>query len=122
MRDRARPDRGARDLIEFAVPLEFRLAQCLAYQLRGLGKAGPRLAHRDAEARVFDARGTPAKAEQAAPAAENVEECDLLGDADRIVPWQDDDRGPEDDPLGAPGEISQQLERCRRHRITGEVV
>src|SRR5262249_57340695 len=65
MRDRAGPDRGARDLIEFALPLEFRLAQCLADQLCSLGKAWPRLAHRDAEPLVLDARGPPAKAEQA---------------------------------------------------------
>ena len=122
MRDRARPDRGARDLVKLALPLEFGLAQCLADQLRGLGKARPRLPHRDAKPLVFDARGTAAKAEQAPPAGQDVEQCDPFGDADRVVPRQDDDRGPEGDALGAAGEIGQQLERRRRHRIAGEMV
>ena len=122
MRDRARPDRGARDLVELALPLEFGLAQRLADQLRGFGEARPRLAHRDAEALVFDARRAPAKAEQAAPAAQDVEQRDLLGDADRVVPRQHDDRGAERDPLGAAGEIGQQLQRRRRHRIAGEMM
>src|SRR5882724_6760409 len=74
MRDRARPDRSARDLVELALPLEFRLAQGLADQLRGFGKARPRLTHRDAEPLIFDACRPAAKAEETAPAAENVEE------------------------------------------------
>ena len=122
MRDRARPDRGLRDLVELALPLEFRFAQGLADQLRRLGKARPGLAHRDAKAGVLDARRPPAKAEQAAPAAEDVEERDLLGDPDRIVPRQHDDRGPKGDPFGAAGEIGQQLQWGRRHRIAGEMM
>src|SRR5271169_3064102 len=122
MRDRTWPDRGARDLVELALPLEFGLAERLADQLRGFGKARARLAHRDAEPGIFDACSTPAKAEQAATAAQNVEQRDLLGDADRVVPWQHDHRGPERDPLGAPGEISQQLEWRRRHCVAGKMM
>ena len=122
MRDRARPDRGLRDLVEFALPFEFGLAQCLADQLRRFRKARPRFFHRNAEPLVFDARRTAAKAEQAAPAGEDVQQRDPLGDADRVVPRQHDDRRPEHDPLGAAGIIGQQLERRRRHRIAGEMV
>ena len=104
------------------MPFEFGLGERLADQLRGLGKARARLAHRDAEPFVFDARSTAAKAEQAAPAAQYVEKGDLLGDADRVVPRQHDDRGPERDPLGAAGEIGQQLQRRRRHRIAGKMM
>src|SRR5271169_5627694 len=50
-------------------------------EVRGFGKARPGLTHRNAEALIFDARRSPAKAEQAAPAAQYVEERDLLGDA-----------------------------------------
>src|SRR6266436_9405670 len=107
MRDRARPDRCARDLVELALPLEFGLGKRLADELRRLGKARPRLAHRYPEPGIFDTRRSAAKAEEAAPAAEDVEEGDLLGDADRIVPRQYDDRGPERYPLGAAGEIGQ---------------
>src|SRR5262249_52059387 len=122
MRDRPRPDRGARDLVEFALPLELRFAQCLPDQLRRLGKTWASLAHWDSEAFVLDARGPPTKAEQAASTAENVEQRDLFGNTDRVVPRQHDDRSPERDALGAPGKIGQQLERRRRHRIAGEMV
>src|SRR5216684_7178440 len=101
MRDRARPDRCARDLVELALPLEFRLGERLADELRRLGKARPRLAHRYPEPGIFDARRPAAKTEQAAPAAQYVKQRDLLGDADRVVPRQHDDRGPERDPPGA---------------------
>ncbi len=113
---------GARDLVELALPLEFGLAQSLADQLCGLGKARPRLTHRYAESGVFDARRPAAKAEEATPAREDVEECDPFGDTDRVVPGEHDDRRPEDDALGAAGEVGQELERCRRHRIAGEMV
>src|SRR5262249_35822169 len=113
---------GARDLVEFALPLELGFAQCLPDQLRRLGKTWASLAHRDAEPLILDARGAAAKAEQAASTAEDVEQRNLLGNTDRVVPRQYDDRGSEGDALGAAGEISQQLERRRRHRIAGEMV
>ena len=122
MRDRPRPDRGARDLEEFAVVLEALVRQRLDDDLRRLDKARPRLPHRDAEALVFDARRAAPEAEQAAPAAQDIEQRDLLGDAHRVVPRQHDDRGAELDALGAAGVIGQQLGRRRRHRVAGEVV
>ncbi len=109
-------------LIEFALPLEFGLAQCLSDQLCRLGKARPRLAHRDAEPLIFDARCTPAEAEEAPPAGQDIEKSDPLGDADRIIPRQDDNRRPEHDPLGAAGIIGEQLERRRGHRIASEMM
>src|SRR5947207_15463765 len=110
MRDRARPDRSARDLIKLALPLEFRLGERLADQLCRFDKARPRLTHRDAEPLIFDARCTPAKAEEAAPAAEDVEEGDPLGDADRVVPRQDEDRRAKTDPRCAAGVIGKALQ------------
>ena len=90
--------------------------------LRRLDKARPRLAHRNAEAFVLDARRAAAEAEHTAPAAEYVEQRDLFGDAHGVVPRQHDDRGAERDALGAAGVIRQQLGRRRRHRIAGEMV
>ena len=72
MRDRPRPDRGARDLEELALMLEAVLRQRLDDDLRRLDKARSRLFHRDAEALVFDARGAAPEAEQTTPAAQDV--------------------------------------------------
>ncbi len=105
-----------------ALPFKFRLAERQADELRRLDEAWARFLHRDAEAGVFDRRRATAEAEQAAPAAQNVQQRDLFGDADRVVPWQHDDGGTKCDALGAAGEIAQQLRRRRRHRIAGEVV
>src|SRR5438552_11284212 len=107
MRDRPRPDRGARDLEELAVMFEAVVGQRLDNDVRRLDKARPRLAHRDAEPLIFDARRAAPEAEQATPAAQDVQERDLLGDPDRVVPWQHDDGGTEADAAGAPGEIVQ---------------
>src|SRR5438045_2153577 len=107
MRDRPRPDRSARDVEELAVMLEAVVGQRLDDDVRRLDKARPRLAHRDAEPLVLDARRAAPKAEQAAPAAQNVQEGDLLGDPDRIVPRQHDDGGAEANAAGAPGEIRE---------------
>ena len=105
-----------------ALPFKFRLAERQADKLRRFDEARARFLHRDAEAGVFDRRRATAEAEQAAPAAQNIQQCDLLGDADRIVPRQHDDGGTKCDALGAAGEVTQKLRRRRRHRIAGEVV
>src|SRR3984957_9359967 len=103
MRDRARADRGARDLEEFALMLEAVVAERLDDDLRRLNKARPRLAHRYPETLVFYTRRAAAKAEEAPTAAHDVEQRDLLGDPHWIVPRQHDNRGAEGDPFGAAG-------------------
>ena len=122
MRDRPRPHRGARYAEELAVMLEAVARQRLDDDVGGLDKARPCLAHRHPEPLVFDAGRTPPKAEQTPPAAQYIEQRDLLRDPDGIVPRQDDDRGTELDTAGAAGVIRQQLARRRRHRIAGEMV
>ena len=122
VRDRPRPDRGARDFEELAVIGKGFAAQRRDDDLGRLDKARPRLLHRHAEPLVFDAGRAAPEAEQAAPAAQDIEQRDLLGDAHRVVPRQHDDRGAELDPLRAPGVIGEQLGRRRRHRIAGEMV
>ena len=122
MRHRPRPDRRAGDVVEFPVIFETLLRQRQAHDLGRFHEAPARLLHRDAEARVFHARRAAAEAEQAAPAAQHIEQRDLLGDPDRIVPRQHDHRGAQRDPLRPSGEIGQQLRRRRRHRIAGEMM
>src|SRR5690606_254793 len=122
MRDRSRPDRHSRDLEEFAVVLEHFVRECLDHDLGGLGEAGPGLAHGNAEALVLDRGGAAAEAEQAAPAAHDVEQRDLLGYAHRIMPRQHDHRRAELHPLRPPGEIGERLGRRRRHRVAGEMM
>ena len=106
----------------FALPFKFRLAERKANELCRFDEARARLLHRNAEAGVFDRRSASAEAEQAAPAAQHVQQRDLFGDADRVVPWQHDDCGAECNALRSAGEVAQQLRRRRRHRIAGEVV
>ena len=122
VRDRARPDRRPRDLEELAVPLEDVLGQRLDDDLGGLHEARPRFLHRDAEAGVLHGGRAAAEAEHAAAVREDVEQRDLLGHPHRVVPGQHDDRGAEDDALGAAGDVAQQLGRRRRHGVAGEVV
>src|SRR5579875_1975745 len=55
-------------------------------------------------------------------AAQNVEQRDLLGNPDRVMPRQHNDRGAEQQPPRASGKIGQQLDRRRRHRVAGEVM
>ena len=90
--------------------------------MRGLHEAWTGLLHRDAEAGVFDTGGAAAEAEQAASAAQHVEQRDALGDTDRIMPGQHDHRGAKLHALRAAGEIAEQLRRRRRHRVAGEMM
>ena len=122
VRDRPGADRGARDFVEFSLIGKGLVAQRLNDDLRRLDKARPRLLHRNAEPLVFDAGGAAPEPEHAAPAAQQIEQRDLLGDAHRVVPRQYDDRGAELDALCAPGIVGEKLGRRRRHRIAGEMV
>ena len=102
--------------------LEDVLGERLDDDLGRLHEARPRFLHGHAEPRVLHGGRAAAEAEHAAAVREDVEQRDLLGHADRIVPGQDDDRGAEDDALGAAGDVAQQLGRRRRHGVAGEVV
>ena len=91
-------------------PLVFEafLRQAEADDVEAFLEAWPRLVHRNPKTFVFDTRGAAAEAEQTAAAAQHVEQRDLLGDADRVVPGDHDDRGAEVDALRSAREIRQQ--------------
>jgi hypothetical protein len=63
-----------------------------------------------------------AKTERATPTAQQVEQCDLLGDADRVVPWDHGDGGAKVDAFNSACVIGQQLQWRRRHGKAGEVM
>ena len=96
--------------------------QRLDDDLGGLDEAGARLAHIHAEAVILRPASATAKAEQAAPAAHNVELRDHLRHPHRVVPGQHDDGGAKLHPLGAACEVRQQLRRLGAHGIAGEVM
>ena len=106
----------------FAVPLEGVLGQRAHHDLRGLHEARAGLFHGNAEAGVLDAGRAAAEAEQAAAAAEDVEERDLLGHPHRVVPGQDDHRRAQDDAARPPRVVAQELGGGRGHGVAGEVV
>ena len=122
MRDRARANRCPGNLEELTVPLERLVRQRLDDNLRRLDESWPRLFHRDAKAGVLHARGAAPEAEQAAAARDDVEQRDLLGDADGIVPRQHDDGRAERDASRPAGVVAQELGRGRRHGVAGKVM
>src|SRR5713226_2485649 len=122
MGDGARADRHFGNLEKFTVVREALLAERHDNDFRRLDETRSRLVHRNAKALILDGRGAAAKAEDAAPAREHIEHRDLLGDTDRVVPWQDDDGGAECHILGASAEVGHQLNHVGAHRIAGEMV
>ena len=122
MRDRARPDRGARDLVEFALPLEFGLAQalrisCAASAKRGraspIGMRNPSYSTLAAPRPKPNRQRPPHRMSSSAiSSATRIGSCH--GSTMTAV--------PNVIALGAAGVIGQQLERRRRHRIAGEMV
>ena len=113
MRDRPRPDGGARDLEELAVPLEDLVGERLDHDLRRFHEARARLVHRDAEAGILHAGRPAAEAEETAAAAHDVEQRDLLGHAHGIVPREHDHGRAERDAPGPSRVVREQL-RGRR--------
>ena len=71
---------------------------------------------------VLDARQAAADAEDHAAARDVVEQRDLLGDAQRVVPRQHDDAGAEQDVRVLAGHVRQPLHRVGAHRVVVEVV
>ena len=63
-----------------------------------------------------------AEAQDGAAVRDMVEHDDLLGEADRIVPGDDDHLGAERDPAGAAGEVGQRLQRIGAERIVAEMM
>src|SRR5712691_3280279 len=122
MGDRARAARDRRDIEILSLPVEDLVRERLDDDPCRLDEAGPRFLHRDAEPGVLDARRAAAESEEAAASGQDIEERDLLGDPNGIVPGQHDHRRPERDPPGPTGVIAQQLGRRRRHGVAGEVV
>ena len=56
------------------------------------------------------------------PRGDVVEQRDLLGDAQRVVPRQHDDTGAEQDVRVLAGHVRQPLHRVGAHRVVVEVV
>jgi hypothetical protein len=81
-----------------------------------------RLRGRDAEAGEFVSPIALADPEIEPAIRQQVEGRGLLGDQDRVVPRQHDDRGAEPDALGTRRQIGEQAHRRRDLAKTGEMV
>jgi hypothetical protein len=64
-----------------------------------------------AEGGVLERAGAAADADLDAPAAEGVDDRDILGEPQRVLKRQDRDRGGQPDPLGAGGRVGQERPR-----------
>jgi len=78
--------------------------------------------HRAAEGGELAARQAAPDAEAEAAVADMVEDRDLLGDAQRIVPQQDHRRGPEIGMAGDAGQVAHQLQVIGAERVVVEMV
>src|SRR5437879_432246 len=95
MRDRPRPDLNFRNLVVLAVKREAFLRHSFTDDQRALDEAIAGLLHIDTEAVVFDRGSAAPETKDGAAAGKHVEQCDIFGDLDRVVPWQHDHRGAE---------------------------
>ena len=94
----------------------------LADHLHRLVEPLGRLLGRDAEPGKLVAAVALADAKIQAAVRQQIECGRLLGDEDRVVPRQHDDRGAEADALGAGRQIGEQIHRRRDLAEAGEMV
>jgi hypothetical protein len=120
--ERPRADRATDLLHVLAVELRDAGLERGQQQLRGLDEDLAALVHVDAEAFELDAAEPATQAEHDAAVRHVVEHRHLLGDADRVVPRQDDDHRAELHRVRAAGEVRQVLQHVRAHRVVGEVM
>src|SRR5438128_7541084 len=95
---RSRPDAHFRNLEETALVREAFIAERLDHHFGGLDEAFAGFVHRDAKALILEPRRTASETNQQPSMRQNVEHRDLLGNAYRTVPGQDDNRGAEVNP------------------------
>src|SRR5258708_2691386 len=100
-----RTDLDFRNLVVLAVEREALLRKSLADDDRAFDEAIARFLHVDAKAVVFDRRGAAPEAEDRPAARDDIEQCDLLRDLNRVMPWQHDDRGAKLHALRTAGNV-----------------
>ena len=93
-----------------------------AQEGHGLLEPLGRLLDRDAKARELRRPIALADAEVQAPVGQEVDRGHLLGQQHRIVPGQHHHRRAEPNPVGAAGQITQEIEGSRQLPDAGEVV
>ena len=122
VRNRGGTDRGARNLEVLPIIFETRLREAETNDVQPFLEARTRFVHRDAETFILHPGGTAAEPEDATPARQDVQQRNLFGNPDRIVPGNDDHPGAQMDPFGSPGVVRQELQRRGRHRVAGEMM
>ena len=95
-----RADLDPRLPVVLAVAFHEAAAQRLDDHRRGLVEAFARFVHADAEGLEFPPRQSAPEAEAEPPVAQQVEHRGILGDAQRVVPGQDDCGGADVDVRG----------------------
>jgi hypothetical protein len=119
---RTRPELGTGLLVELAVTLDKSGLQRIDDHRSRLIEALSGLVHAQAKGGEFPPRQAAAKAEAEPALAQHVEHGRILGDAQRIVPRQDDSRGAQIDVRAERGQIRHQLDVVGHERVVVEVV
>ena len=122
MRHRPRPDADFGDMEILSLVRKAFLRESLDHDFSGFFETLARFVDRHAEALVFRRGRAAAKTEDGPAAGQHVERRYLLGDADRVVPRQHDDRGHQLYATGATGHVREQLRVIRNHRVAGKVM
>jgi hypothetical protein len=119
---RARPELDARLRVVRPVALDEAAVAGVEDHARRLVEAVARLGHVDAEAGVLAPRQAAAEAEHGPAAREVVEQDDLLCDAQRVVPRQDEGAGGQLHPLRARRQPGEELRVVGTGGVVEEVV
>src|SRR6516165_12641961 len=116
------PELGTGLLVELAVTLDKSALQRIDDHWSRLIEALSGLVHAQAESGKLAPRQAAAKAEAEPALAQHVEHDRILGDAQRIMPRQDDSRGAQIDVRAERGQIRHQLDVVGHERVVVEVV
>ena len=119
---RARAQFRARLLVERPVALDEAGPEGLDDHRRRLVEALARLVHAEAERGELAPRQAPPQAEAQAALAQHVEHGGILGDAERIVPRQDDGGGAQVDIGTERRQVGHQLKIVGHERVIVEMV
>jgi hypothetical protein len=99
------------------------LGQRLLDDLDALGETLLGLVHVEVELPELAPAGAAPDADERRPPAQDVlQHRHVLGHPQRVVPGQDDDHGADVDAARGAGEVAQQLDRVRDHRVRADVV
>ena len=113
---------GPARLVQRLPALDIPVLQALQDERGILEEARAPLMLLEAKAFILDTCQPAADPQDEAPVGQVIEQNDLFGDTDRVMPGHDDDHGAELDALGLAGHVGEKLQDIGTHRVVGEMV